>query len=319
MPAPPAPSRGRGAFLTFAILCLAAAGGTVWWHMHTRAQFASAPSVPADSVILHSTGFGATAPPAQAPETASVDSSATALKPRPVAPAQPVSPPVTDTRKKTPTPSPRAAASTADADTVERAQAMLSRAAIRQSIYDDSVAADSVARATQAVAEATAKREADQRVADSIEAVHRAQADSTQAARDRQAAQDRATADSAASLVRAAHTREERIAAGRNALNEWLATLIAAANARNMSNPVISGGPATFAAFVNRRHPSLSEQRFVSTTLTEDSSDGVAEWSARWRSEFGTGSSRKMKATVTVVRDGEVWHVAHWAVTEGAE
>jgi hypothetical protein len=303
----------------FAIIGLLVAAGAIWWYMQTRQQFSAVSPVPADSVVLHRGGYGAEAPQAPVAASAPVDSSAATLKPRVVTPAEPVSPPVTDSRKRAPAPAPRAAAASEDADTVERAQAMLSRAAIRQSIYADSVAAESLAAETAAVAAATAKREADQRIADSIEAAHRAEADSLQAARDRQAALDRAAADSAAGLVRAAHTREERIAAGRNALNEWLAAVVAAANARNVASPVMTSGPPSFAAFVTKRHPSLSEQRFVSTTLTEDSSEASAEWVARWRTEFGTGSSRKMKAAVTVVRAGETWRVTHWTITEGAQ
>jgi len=43
-----------------------------------------------------------------------------------------------------------------------------------------------------------------------------------------------------------------------------------------------------------------------------------AEWVLKWKSNFGTSTSKRVKASATIVRDGESWRLLGWKILEGA-
>ena len=52
--------------------------------------------------------------------------------------------------------------------------------------------------------------------------------------------------------------------------------------------------------------------------VNETAGSATAEWTARWRGEFGTTASRRMRVTVEAVREGDVWRITGWRFLEGA-
>ena len=177
---------------------------------------------------------------------------------------------------------------------------------------------------------------ASQRRADSLAAVSRRHADSV-AEEERRLAELR-RADSlvlleatnrAAQLAReqqeleapalpAADVRESRLARARSALAEWLTLLVTAVDSARYTDPVLAVGPPDFMVFASKHHISLREAILLDVTVSEDDGTARAQWVARWVNPFGTGSSRRMKATAMAARDGETWRIRSWKITQGA-
>jgi len=88
-------------------------------------------------------------------------------------------------------------------------------------------------------------------------------------------------------------------------------------NAGNLGASVLAAGPSEFAAFVRRNRPKLSDPRLLTVTVNEETGEATAEWVAKWRTDFGTTTSRSMKATATMAPDGSTWRLRSWRITEG--
>ena len=153
----------------------------------------------------------------------------------------------------------------------------------------------------------------DQRVRDSLAALETTAAE--QAAYQRRAAKIRER--EATALATAERVRDEKLTAGRNSLSGWMNSLVSTVNAGAVDAPVLAAGPPGFAAFVRKNRPKLSDAKLLTVSVNEETGEATAEWVATWRTEFGTSSSRSMKATATVVPDGDGWRLRTWQVTEG--
>ena len=184
-----------------------------------------------------------------------------------------------------------------------------------QRVRDSVLAAQETAAAEQRVKDSlamVAKREDDAR--QKREAAARAE----QEERERREAQLRTEREAADKAAAAETAREEHLAAGRNALAGWMSSIVNNVNAGNVGAPVLAAGPPGFAQFVDKNKPRLSDAKLVATTVNEQTGEATAEWTAKWRSEFGTTTSRRMRATATMVPDGDVWRLRSWRITEGA-
>jgi protein phosphatase len=300
--------RRIAAVLGAVVLVGGAVGGFwVWWSSREPAP----PVVISDTVRLQQSGSAVpTSPAPPAPvDTAATD---TAVPP-------PAAPPATS-------PSP-AAGEIIPGDSLEIIQRQI--ADMRERRRKDSVAAEQKQRDDQRVRDslvaAQATAEAEQRTKDSLTMVARREAEAQkrreaaalaeQQERERREAQLQTQRDSA---DRAAKEREDRIAAGRNAVNGWLNSVVSNVNAGNVGAPVLVAGPPGFAAFVGKNKPKLSDAKVTGSNVTDQSADATAEWTAKWRGEFGTSTTRRMKATATLVPDGDIWRLRSWRITEGA-
>ncbi|MFL5521053.1 MAG: hypothetical protein ACJ8B6_08970, partial [Gemmatimonadales bacterium] len=193
----------------------------------------------------------------------------------------------------------------------------------------DSLASEQKRRDDQRVQDsllaAQATEAAAQRARDSLTMVARREEEARQrreaAARTEQEERERREAELRSQRENAdvaARARDDRLAAGRAAVTNWMNSLVSNANAGNVGAPVLRAGPPDFASFVDKRDPTLSEARLVSSNVTEQSAEGTAEWTAKWRTEFGASRTRRMRATVTLVPDGDIWRLRSWRITEGA-
>lgn len=178
---------------------------------------------------------------------------------------------------------------------------------------------------------AAAKQLDDRRIRDSLTLVARredearqrleAQARAERLERERREAQTRANqlaAAAAAAAATAERVREAKLTAGKNALSDWMNSLVSKVNAGSVRAPVLAAGPRGFAAFVDKNQPKLSDVRLLTITVNEESAEATAEWVAKWRTAFGTAESRRMKAMATATAEGDTWHLQHWRITEGA-
>jgi protein phosphatase len=200
---------------------------------------------------------------------------------------------------------------------------------LRERRRRDSVAAEKQARDAQREREslvaAQETESAEQRVRDSLTMVARRaeearqrrekQALAEQQERERREAEVLAAREAA---ERAGRASEERVTAGRAAVTGWMNSVVSNVNAGNIGAPVLRAGPPEFAAFVDKNQPKLSDARLVASNVTEQSAEATAEWTAKWRTQFGASTSRRMKATATLVADGELWRLRSWSITEGA-
>lgn len=164
----------------------------------------------------------------------------------------------------------------------------------------DSVARDSVNRANAA-----------RRARDSIAAAARE-------AEDARLARERADATARASAAAAAAMRNRQVTAGRAVINGWAQELGPAAAAGERGAPSIAVGPGSFASFVADNRPRLEGIHITGMDVNETTGSATAEWTARWRGEFGTTASRRMRVTVEAVREGDVWRITGWRFIEGA-
>jgi len=197
---------------------------------------------------------------------------------------------------------------------------------LRERRRRDSVAAVKQAQDAQRVRDSLVAAQeteaAEQRVRDSLTMVARraeearqrreAQALAEQQERERREAEVRAAREAAA------RASEERVTAGRAAVTGWMNSVVSNVNAGNVGAPVLRAGPPEFAAFVGKNEPKLSDARLVASDVTDQSAEATAEWTAKWRNQFGASTSRRMTATATLVPDGETWRLRSWRITEGA-
>jgi hypothetical protein len=95
-------------------------------------------------------------------------------------------------------------------------------------------------------------------------------------------------------------------------------SLVSNVNAGNVGAPVLRAGPPDFASFVDKRDPWLSDALLSSVNVSEQSAEATAEWTAKWRTEFGASRTRRMKATATLVPEGDAWRLRSWRIIEGA-
>ena len=176
--------------------------------------------------------------------------------------------------------------------------------------------------------EAETKKAADQRTRDSLVALETSAAE--QAAYERRAAEIRAERETnerreavaraereAVVAATALRVRNEKLVVGRNSLSGWVTSLVGTVNAGALDAPVLAAGPPGFAAFVRKNRPKLSDAKLLTVSVNEETGEATAEWVATWRTEFGTSATRSMKATATVVPDGDTWRLRAWRLTEG--
>ncbi len=314
------PTRVLFALATIAVGVGAIGGGLGWWSGVGTGEDLRAGWVNTDSPAV------APPPPvqpardtqptaAQAPVQAPTDTS------RSLAAATP--PPRTDSVAPAPPPRDTARAATTttrepeDGDALNKAalardsarrarreaarQDSIDEAAIVQRRVADSLSRDSVNRASAAA----------KRVRDSI-------ADASRTAEEARLARERADATARASSTAAAAQRERQVTAGRAEINSWAQAVATAAAAGDRGAPAITAGPGSFASFVANNRPRLDGLRITGMDVNETAGSATAEWTARWRGEFGTTASRRMRVTVEAVREGDVWRITGWRFLEGA-
>ncbi len=197
----------------------------------------------------------------------------------------------------------------------EAAQEKVQR--LRDSLVESRMAeAERQRRDSVELADAAAVRLAEQRSRDSSAAAEKHRRDSVEA-QERVEAQARAAAQAETTRVTQERLRETRLASGRAALNGWLQRVVAAVSAGESHAAVLTAGPSSFAAFVEKNSPKISDASMTSLEVDESSGEATAEWLLKWRSNFGTATQRRVKASATVVRDGETWRLLGWKILEG--
>jgi hypothetical protein len=167
-----------------------------------------------------------------------------------------------------------------------------------------------------ALALAAATRAAEQRARDSAAAADKRRRDSVEA-QERLASQARAAQQEQEARAAQELLRETRLGSGRTALNGWLQRLVAAIGAGESRSAVMTAGPPTFAEFMAKNSPRISDARITSMEVDESSGEARAEWVLKWKSNFGTSMQRRVRASATVVRDGETWRLLGWKILEG--
>jgi serine/threonine protein phosphatase PrpC len=310
-------SRGAGRFaaLLGALVLVGGVAGGFWFWWSTRVP---APVALADTVRLQQSGSEAPVTPPPSPVDAAP---ADTVRIRDSVPPPPISVPVRDTVVQ-----PRLG-EIVPGDSLEIIQRQIID--LRERRRKDSLALEQKQRDDQRVQDslvrAQATEAAEQRRRDSLTMVARreeearkrreAAALAEETERNRREAELRTQGEAA---ERAERAREDRLAAGRAAVTGWLNSLVSNVNAGNVGAPVLRAGPPDFPAFVDKSDPKLSDARLVSSNVTEQSAEATAEWTAKWRTEFGSSRSRRMRATATLVPDGEMWRLRSWRITEGA-
>jgi hypothetical protein len=234
-------------------------------------------------------------------------------------PAPAAAPVVAAVVRDSTSPAPAAAItdSIAAADALKREAGQAKVRRVRDSLAEARLtAAEQQVRDSMELAAAAAVSAAEQRSQDSAAAAARRRRDSIEA-QERVDAQARGAAQ--AEQAREAQERllEERLLSGRAVLNGWLPRLVAAVTAGESRSAVLAAGPPSFAAFVEKNNPKISGASMTSLEVDESSGEATAEWVLRWRSNFGTATQRRVKASATVVRDGESWRLLGWKILEG--
>lgn len=231
--------------------------------------------------------------------------------------AAPPPAPVTPPREAKPVPAAAIADSIAAANALKReaAEAKLRRAS--DSMVEARMAtAEQDRRDSIALAVAAATRVAEQRVRDSVAAAEKKKRDSIEA-QERVEAQARAAAQAEENRRKQDELKETRLASGKAALNSWLTRLVAAVSNGETRAAVMTAGPSSFAAFVEKNGPKISDARVTNVEVDDASGEARAEWTLKWKSNFGTSTSKRVKASATVVRDGETWRLLGWKILEG--
>jgi protein phosphatase len=325
------------------LVSLALVGGFVWWDDYRAATASKAPSV----IVMADTSWRirgdavapvavATAPTDTAvrriavPDSASVPTASGAARAAgaagdcaPGAPVATCAPSVSGTGTPDaaapaapaalPAPTRTAAApATPDSET-RRRQVRDSIEAERRAGSDEQHRLESLAVVTAAAA----RLAQEQRVRDSVANAAR-QAREEQEARDRQAAEARTEQRTRDEQVERERLRDTRVASGHTALTVWLQNLVRAIDAGDEKAAALASGPPRFAEFVGSNHPRTTDARTMTAQVDEDSGQATAQWTLRWRTNFGTTSQRQMQAQATIARDGENWHVVGWKILEGA-
>jgi serine/threonine protein phosphatase PrpC len=309
-------SGGAGRFVAFlgAIMVLGGAVGGFWYWLNTREP---AHVAVADTVRLQQSGSEAPVALPLPLDTVPADTAAVVDS----APPPPVSLPVRDSAVQ-----PRAG-EIVPGDSLEIIQRQIND--LRERRRKDSLAAVQKERDEQrrrdSVLAVEASEAAEQRVRDSLTLVARRETEARQrreaAARAEQQERERRAAEARSeqeATERAEREREARLTAGRAAVTNWMNSLVSNVNAGNVGAPVLRAGPPDFASFVDKRDPWLSDALLSSVNVSEQSAEATAEWTAKWRTEFGASRTRRMKATATLVPEGDAWRLRSWRIIEGA-
>lgn len=307
----PSPWQARHIGLTLGVLALVAGLTGGWSLWHARPNVAQlAPAV--DMALMDRSGSSTQDSVAAAPETTLLATPATTFVPAPTAtPAATAAPPPAESATPVPEPRKEAPAVRAPAPVANDSLAILQRqlAELRERHFADSVASE--ARLADA-----------QRSRDSIDGAARTAAAEKEERdrRDAQARADEETAlrDAAAKAATAERVHAVRLTAGTNALNGWLSSVVSSVNTGSVSAPVFAAGPPAFAEWVGKNQPKLSEARILVASVNETAGEATAEWVAKWRTAFGTATSRRMKAIAMLVPDGDNWRLRNWRIIEGA-
>jgi uncharacterized protein (DUF1501 family) len=130
--------------------------------------------------------------------------------------------------------------------------------------------------------------------------------------------QARAAAQAEESRRQQDQLKETHLASGRAALDGWLTRLVAAVSAGEARSAVLTAGPSSFAEFVAKNGPRISDATMTSVEVDDASGEARAEWVLKWKSNFGTSTSKRVKASATMVREGETWRLLGWKILEGA-
>jgi hypothetical protein len=109
-----------------------------------------------------------------------------------------------------------------------------------------------------------------------------------------------------------------RITAGRAAFGTWLLEIDRQSAAGNRASPAIAAGPAAYQGFVAANKPVIEGARFSTMDVNDSTGTAVAEWTMKWRTDFGTGSVRKVRARADAVREGDSWRIVSWRILDGA-
>lgn len=149
--------------------------------------------------------------------------------------------------------------------------------------------------------------------------------------REREAADQRARAESAARVEAArqlalrqraeqeAREREQsHITAGRAAFGTWLGDIDRQSAQGNRAAPAIASGPASYQGFIASNKPVIEGARFSTMEVNDSNGVAMAEWTMKWRTDFGTTSERRVRARAEAARSGEAWRVTRWRILEGA-
>jgi len=311
-PVAPAP-RWRPGQLVFALLTVAVAvgavgGGLGWWDAATK---------PGDPLASGWVGDG-TAPAGGADTGEANRSAVVEVAPsasEPAAAAAPVDSTAAVAAEVVVEPTPAAAI---DADSARRADS--TRRARREAARAERERRDSTEAAAQAARELEEQRYRDS-VATAMAALRR----------EREAADQRARAESAARVEAArqlalrqraeqeAREREQsHITAGRAAFGTWLGDIDRQSAQGNRTAPAIASGPASYQGFIASNKPVIEGARFSTMDVNDSSGVAMAEWTMKWRTDFGTTSERRVRARAEAVRSGEAWRVTSWRILEGA-
>jgi len=232
-----------------------------------------------------------------------------------LAPPPAVVPPPRQTK---PVPAAAVADSIAAADALKREAAQVKLRQVRDSMVEARMAIEEQNRRDSvALARAAATRAAEQRAADSVAAAEKRKRDSIEA-QERVEAQARAAAQAEEGRRQQDRLKETRLASGRAALTNWLTRLVAAVSSGEGGAAVLSAGPSSFADFVAKNDPKISDAAMTSVEVDDASGEARAEWVLKWKSNFGTSTSKRVKASATIVRDGESWRLLGWKILEGA-
>jgi hypothetical protein len=164
----------------------------------------------------------------------------------------------------------------------------------------------------------------EQRFRDSVAQAMESLKREREAADQRARAESTARADAARQLAAKQQADQEsrdrelsRITAGRAALGTWLLEIDRQSALGNRSSPAIAVGPASYQGFVASNKPVVEGARFTTMDVNDSTGSATAEWTLKWRTDFGTGSERRMRARAEVVRNGDTWRVRSWRILEG--
>jgi serine/threonine protein phosphatase PrpC len=322
-PVAPAP-KWRPAQLVFALATILVAvgaigGGLGWWSETPKVDELGRGWVAVPAPVQ--------APASTAPDVAQADSVA-----RPAVTVGPVSPdtaglspraaavpppaPVIQPEKPVAAPAP-APVVVAGADSIRAADS--ARRARRDSIRAESRRRDSIDAAALA-----ARAIEEQRFRDSVAGAMEALRREREAADQRARAESAARAEAARQLAARAQADQEardrqlaRITAGRAALGTWLLEIDRQSARGNRASPAIAVGPASYQGFIASNKPVVEGARFANMDVNDSTGVATAEWTLKWRTEFGTGSERKVRARAEAVREGDTWRVRSWRILEG--
>ncbi|HEX5631884.1 MAG TPA: hypothetical protein VFX50_01610, partial [Gemmatimonadales bacterium] len=305
----------RVALVTAGVLALSALGVRGWQAVASRVDVDAFRPEPVARETLATRSSGEIA---RAPEVPTADPEPE----RAVVPQPPVVTRVPEPERAPPaTEAPRRSV----ADSIAAARREAARLApIRERARRDSIAAaraaeeERLADSIAAAGLAALRAQQEQRARDSAAAVER-QAREDAAARERALADQRSREQTAREEeTRRQQAREARLSAGRQELQDWLWELTNAVKRGDGTAPVLRQGPPRFAEFVTKSKPEVGEARITQMSVSEATGTANAEFTVKWRTEFGTNSTRRVRASASIVPAGNGWTVRGWQILDGA-